>query len=97
MKEMKWTVRAAEQARVRLTEEETVRLAEEMQSLLLAAKGWNVSEVDCESERAAIEEAALRADGVGESLPASVLLSAAGERTERFFSVPRAVEERRDG
>ncbi len=97
MKEMEWTLRAAEQARVRLTEEETARLAGEMRSLLVASGTWSESAMDCDLDHAVLEETSLRADEIGESLPAAVLLSAAGEKTERFFSVPRAVEERSDG
>lgn len=95
MKELEWTLRAAEHARVRLTDEEAARLAQEMKDLLSASE-WSRSEANGASARAVVAEDVLRTDGVGESLPAEQLLSAASERTEHFFSVPRAVEDRHE-
>ena len=90
MKEMERTLLAAEHAHVQLTDAEARRIAMQMQNLLLDTE--QIGEGDCFFERSAIEMTALREDAHGESLSATVLLSAAGERTERYFSVPRAVE-----
>lgn len=95
MKELEWTLRAAEHARVRLTDGEAARLAQEMQELLSASE-WSSFEGNDALAHAAVEEDTLREDSVSESLLAEQLLSAAKERTERFFSVPRAVEDRHE-
>ena len=95
MKELEWTLRAAEQAHVRLTDEEAIRLAQEMKDLLSASE-WSLPAADGVMARAAVGEEALRADVVEKSLPAEQLLSAAHERTEHFFSVPRAVEDQHE-
>lgn len=93
MKEREWIRQASQSVRVQLTDGEAERLALEMEGLLSAAKDSDAPAFEEALERLAVEETALRADAVGESLSAEELLAAAAVTLNGYFSVPRALED----